>query len=53
MSRCRRLKIEGGAFFHTRALADRGNNASDKSRAQIGSNRQDKFMTIEIEYCGQ
>jgi hypothetical protein len=25
MSRYRRLKIEGGAFFSTRALADRGN----------------------------
>jgi hypothetical protein len=24
-----------------------------KSRAQMGSNRQDKFMKIEIEYCGQ
>ncbi len=26
MSRCRRLKIEGGAFFFTLALADRGSN---------------------------
>jgi hypothetical protein len=26
---------------------------SNKSRAQIGSSRQDKFMKIEIEYCGQ
>jgi len=24
-----------------------------KSRAQMGSSRQDKFMLIEIEYCGQ
>jgi len=24
-----------------------------KSRAQIGSSREDKFMKIEIEYCGQ
>ena len=26
MSRCRRLKIEGGAFFCTLALADRGSD---------------------------
>jgi len=29
MSRYRRLKIEGGAFFCTLALADRGGNATD------------------------
>jgi len=29
MSRYRRLKIEGGAFFYALALADRGENATD------------------------
>jgi hypothetical protein len=29
MSRYRRLKIEGGAFFCTRARADRGGNATE------------------------
>jgi hypothetical protein len=29
MSRYRRLKIEGGAFFYTLALADRGGNAPE------------------------
>jgi len=31
MSRYRRLKIEGGAFFYALALADRGGNASELS----------------------
>jgi hypothetical protein len=31
MSRYRRLKIEGGGFFFTRALADRGGNATELS----------------------
>jgi hypothetical protein len=31
MSRYRRLKIEGGAFFCTLALADRGGNANQLS----------------------
>jgi hypothetical protein len=31
MSRYRRLKIEGGAFFYTPALADRGGNATELS----------------------
>ena len=29
MSRYRQLKIEGGAFFYTLALTDRGGNATD------------------------
>jgi hypothetical protein len=29
MSRYRRLKTEGRAFFHTLALADRGGNATE------------------------
>jgi hypothetical protein len=31
MSRYRRLKIEGGAFFYTLALADPGGNATKLS----------------------
>jgi len=31
MSRYRRLKIEGGAFFFTLALTDRGSNATELS----------------------
>jgi hypothetical protein len=31
MSRYRRLKIEGGAFFYTLALADRASNATELS----------------------
>jgi hypothetical protein len=31
MSRYRRLKIEGGAFCYTLALADRGGNATELS----------------------
>jgi hypothetical protein len=31
MPRYRRLKIEGGAFFYTLALADRGSNANELS----------------------
>jgi len=31
MSRYRRLKIEGGVFFYTLALADRGDNATELS----------------------
>ncbi len=31
MSRDRRLKIEGGAFFYTLALADGGGNATELS----------------------
>jgi hypothetical protein len=31
-SRYRRLKIEGGAFFYTLALADRGGDATESSR---------------------
>jgi hypothetical protein len=31
MSRYRRLKIEGGAFFFTLTLADRGGNATELS----------------------
>jgi hypothetical protein len=31
MSRYRRLKIDGGAFFLTLALADRGANANELS----------------------
>jgi hypothetical protein len=34
MSRYRRLKIEGGAFFFTLALADRGNLYGDAGTAE-------------------
>jgi hypothetical protein len=38
MSRYRRLKIEGGAFFYTLALADRGGNATELS-GRFGNER--------------
>jgi len=34
-------------------LVSAGWLVSNKSRASIGSSREDKFMQIEIEYCGQ
>jgi hypothetical protein len=37
MSRYRRLKIKGGAFFYTLALADRGGNVTELLVADSGS----------------
>ena len=41
MSRYRRLKIEGGAFFFTLALADRGATTGDKTAPERVGSREE------------
>ncbi len=53
MSRYRRLRIEGGAFFFTLALADRGSDLLVRHierlrRAYVGVEKQRPFETIAI-----
>jgi putative transposase len=53
MSRYRRLKIEGGAFFFTLALADRGGNLLIREierlwRAFASAQKRSPFETIAI-----
>jgi hypothetical protein len=40
MSRYRRLKIEGGAFFFTLALADRGTTGDKTASERVGSREE-------------